>query len=369
MQLSIKELGISKELNELKNLLKNHTTRAYFVGGFVRDCFLNIKTKDIDIEVFDITPLKFDALMREIKADGVGKNYFVYKWQNFDISLPRTESKTGFGHKAFEVKLTNSLKLAAKRRDFTINSIMIDIFSDEVVDNYGGISDIKNKILRVVDEKTFVEDSLRVLRGVQFVARFGLEVEPNTLNLMKSISLNDLSKDRISAELLKLFNAKFKHLGLKLIYELGLDEFLFGAKFKHFNELYELIKNGQNFVKNEMFFLYTLSNFLNLDKAKLLKRLNLSTKFKRILTEPYFKNPTDEDLLSVWAIMPLKEWLGLNSQSLVNRAKKLNIYDRKFFSKITAKSVIDDGFSGKDIGLEIKRRQNLELKEYLKSIK
>lgn len=339
------------------------------MGGFVRDYFLNIQTKDIDIEVFDITPLKFDALMSELGTDGVGKSYFVYKWQNFDISLPRVESKIGTGHKAFDVRLTDCLKTAARRRDFTINSIMINIFNGEIIDSYGGISDIKSRILRVVDEKTFIEDSLRVLRGVGFVARFGLKVCPNTLNLMKSMDLNDLSRDRISSELLKLFNAKFQHLGLKLINELNLDEFLFGAKFKRFDELYELIKNGQNFIKNEMFFLYTLANFLNLDKVKLLKRLNLSTKFKRIITEPYFKNPTDEELLRVSLIMPLNEWLGLNSQNLIDKAKKLGVYDRKFQTRVSSKSVIDDGFCGKDIALEIKRRQNLELKDYLKSIK
>lgn len=367
MQQLIKELKTFPNFKKLQNLLGKYTTRAYFVGGFVRDYFLGIQTTDIDIEVYDIDINKFDLIMQEIGSDGVGKNFFVYKWHNFDISLPRIENKVGVGHKAFEVNLTNDEKIAAKRRDFTVNSIMINIFNGQIIDNYHGLSDIRSKTLRVVDDKTFVEDSLRVLRGVQFVARFGLKIDENSLNLMKKINLDDLSNHRILGELIKLFNAKFQHLGLKMIVDLGIFKFLFLEKIDRFDELYSIIKDGQNFVKNEMFFLYTVSNFLSIDKKALLKRLNLSTKYKRIMHEPYYKDPTDENLLEISLIMPLKEWLGLNSKNLVDRAKNLGIYDEKFKSKVDSKSVIDDGFMAKGIDLEIKRRQNLEISEYLKS--
>ena len=112
MQVSITELKIyqNSDFIAIFELLKKHTKRAYFVGGFVRDHFLGRQTSDIDIEVYDINPQKFDELMSELGAQGVGKSYFVYKYKNFDISRPRTESKVGRGHKAFAVSLTNDEK-------------------------------------------------------------------------------------------------------------------------------------------------------------------------------------------------------------------------------------------------------------------
>ncbi|MBR4141324.1 MAG: CCA tRNA nucleotidyltransferase, partial [Campylobacter sp.] len=200
-------------------LLKKHTKRAYFVGGFVRDFFLKRETSDIDIEVYDINPQKFDEIMSELGAQGVGKSYFVYKFKNFDISLPRTERKVGVGHKAFEVEITNDEKIGARRRDFTINSLMINIFSLEVLDFYGGVADLQNKILRVVDSKTFVEDSLRVSRGVQFAGRFNLKIEQRSFKFMRSIDTSDLSTERICGELMKLFGAKFAGLGLVILHD------------------------------------------------------------------------------------------------------------------------------------------------------
>lgn len=371
MQILKKDLKIyqNDDFLELKNFLSKHTKRAYFVGGFVRDFFMQKSSLDIDIEVFDISPDKFDELMNEFGAKGLGKSFYVYKYKNFDISLPRTEKKVGIGHKAFDVKLCNDEKTASKRRDFTINSIMIDIFNLNVLDFYGGISDIKNKILKVVDEKTFIEDSLRVLRAVQFVARFGLKVDKNSLNLMKSMNLNDLSSNRVQVELKKLFNSNFQALGLDLIKELNLFNYLFLCDIfdDEYLNLRNLIDNGTKFVKNEMYFLYITLNFLNLDKEKVLKRLNLNSEYKKILTEPYFKEITPENLLEISLKMPLCEWLGLDNEDKISLAKKLKIYDSKFDSGVKSKDVIKDGFMGKEIGLEISKRENLAIKRYLKA--
>lgn len=326
---------------------------------------------DIDIEVFDISPAKFDTLMREFGAKGHGKSFYVYNYKNFDISLPRTEKKVGTGHRAFEVKVCDDEKLAAKRRDFTINSIMINIFSSEVLDFYGGIDDIKNKTLKVVDEKTFIEDSLRVLRAIQFASRFNFSVDKDSLNLMKTMDLSDLSRDRVQVELRKLFNAKHQEIGLDLIYELNLFEYLFLYEISHdeYLNLRNLIENGTRFIQNEIYFLYITLNFLNLDKERVLRRLNLSSEFKRVLNEPYFENPSPKNLLEVSLEMPLCEWLGLDSEEKIELAKKLGVYNKKFDSKVKSKDVIKDGFSGKEIGLEIKRRENLAITDYLKKFK
>ncbi|QKF85892.1 multifunctional tRNA nucleotidyl transferase / 2'3'-cyclic phosphodiesterase / 2'nucleotidase / phosphatase [Campylobacter blaseri] len=353
----------------IKDILSKYTNRAYFVGGFVRDIFLGITSKDIDIEVYDINPFEFDEIMKSISAKGVGKKYFVYKYKNYDISLPRTETKTGVGHKAFEVEICNDEELASKRRDFTINSIMINIFSGEILDFYGGLEDLKLKRLKVVNKDSFIEDSLRVLRGVGFASRFDLIIDEESFKIMKNMSLDDLSIDRISGEFKKIFKAKYQDKALKILYELDLIEFLFLTKIekKEVAKISTILKEGLRYIKNEMFFLYIFLNYLNLDKEKVLKRLSLNTVYKRVIDEPYFDNPSDFDLLKVSLATPLKNWLGLYSDELIKRAKSLGVYEYKFKSKVTAKDVIQDGFSGPDISKELNKRRECELKTFLKN--
>ena len=369
MQVSITDLKIyqNSDFIAILSCLKKITTRAYFVGGFVRDLLLNRQSFDIDIEVYDINPQKFDELMSELGAQGVGKSYFVYKYKDFDISLPRTESKNGVGHKAFAVSLTNDEKIGAKRRDFTINSIMINIFSGEVLDFYGGIFDLQNKILRMVDEKSFVEDSLRVYRGVQFAARFDLQIEYKTFLSMQKMDTNDLSKERITGELMKLFNASFQGYGLYLLRELGLFEKIFGVKIseKKCVNLADFIDTAREFVKDEAFFLYAVLNLLNLDKKAVLQNLKLNSHYKRLISEPFFRNISDENLLQIALKMPLKSWLGLYDEKRINRAKELGIYENKFISQVKSEDIINDGFKGKEIAAEIARRQKNEIKKYL----
>ena len=371
MQVSTTELKIyqNSDFKAIFELLKKHTKRAYFVGGFVRDHFLKRETSDIDIEVYDINPQKFDEIMSELGAQGVGKSYFVYKFKNFDISLPRTERKVGVGHKAFEVEITNDEKIGARRRDFTINSLMINIFSLEVLDFYGGICDLQNQILRVVDNKTFVEDSLRVYRGVQFAARFDLQIENKSFEIMRKMDTSDLSIERIRAELMKLFNANYQGYGLFLLRELGLFEKIFGVQIsrERCEKIANFIDKGRKFVKDEAFFLYAVLNLLGLDKKKILESLKLNSHFKRILTEPFYKKIDDEKLMQIALQMPINSWLGAYNQTRINRAKKLGIYEKKFASKVGSEAVINDGFKGKEISLEIARRQKDEIKKYLAS--
>ena len=106
-------MKIEGEFEYLKKFFSPYSKRVYLVGGCVRDEFLGIESKEFDIEVYDIDINKFDELMKKLKAKGVGKSFFVYKWKNFDISLPRIENKIAKGHRGFEVKLTQDEKFAA----------------------------------------------------------------------------------------------------------------------------------------------------------------------------------------------------------------------------------------------------------------
>src|SRR5207244_2013055 len=117
---------------------------------------------------------------------------------------------------------------AARRRDFTINAILLDPLTEETIDPYGGREDLKRRILRAVAADTFVEDSLRVLRAVQLAARFDLTIEEQTVALCHTIDLSDLPRERVWGEMEKLLTlAERPSLGLDAALQLGVIEKLF----------------------------------------------------------------------------------------------------------------------------------------------
>ena len=202
------------------------------VGGCVRDELMRIESKDWDIEVYGIEPQKLREILDGFgKVDAVGEAFTVYKiGQEIDVSLPRREKKVSRGHKGFIVEGDPNMSFAeaSKRRDFTINAILKDPLTGEIIDVYGGRQDVERKILRVVSKETFAEDSLRVLRAAQFAARFEFDIEAETVEICREIDLTDLPKERIRGELEKLLlKAEKPSVGLKWLYKLGVVEQLF----------------------------------------------------------------------------------------------------------------------------------------------
>jgi tRNA nucleotidyltransferase (CCA-adding enzyme) len=199
--------------------------RALIVGGWVRDRILSRDAKDLDIEVFGIEADRLKDLLGTFgSVNTVGESFTVYKVGHLDVSLPRRESKTGRGHKGFTVEGDPALSLedAARRRDFTINSMSFDPLTDELIDPFGGARDLDARILRAVDAATFADDSLRVLRALQFAARFDLTVDDGTRTLCRSLALDDLPAERVWGELEKLLlRAPRPSLGLALANDLG----------------------------------------------------------------------------------------------------------------------------------------------------
>ncbi|RYG65017.1 CCA tRNA nucleotidyltransferase [bacterium] len=190
--------------------------RALLVGGYVRDQLLGMAPKDADIEVYGLeAPVLREVLEQQGRVDCVGESFRVYKvvWYSkqddgpkvrceLDVSLPRRDKKVGEGHKGFEVEGDPfaSFEDAARRRDFTLNAILQDPLTGEIIDPFGGQTDLKLKLLRAVDADHFGEDSLRVLRAMQFAARFGLAIEPGTVEICRATPLNDLPKERVWGE-------------------------------------------------------------------------------------------------------------------------------------------------------------------------
>ena len=199
---------------ELERILLETDTlqEAYLAGGCVRDSFLGLPQKDFDIEVFGITYERLEkALKRWGRVDLVGRSFGVAKLttasgEQYDFSLARRDSKVAAGHKGFSITFDPDItpKEAAARRDYTINALMYSPRKGALLDYYGGIADLKQRILRHTST-AFSEDPLRVLRGMQFAARFDLTTATETLKLCRQIKDNfyELAVERVREEWLK----------------------------------------------------------------------------------------------------------------------------------------------------------------------
>lgn len=195
-------------VGEIARMVARKGGRALLVGGCVRDSLCGAVPKDLDIEVFGMdAPTLERTLGEKFALDTVGKSFGVFKLHHYDIdvALPRRETKLGLGHKAFEIESAPDLTLreAAARRDFTINAIYLDPLSDEILDPWEGRKDLERGILRHVSEH-FCEDPLRVLRGMQFVARFDLWAADETVEVCRRMTPEGLPPERQFEEWKKL---------------------------------------------------------------------------------------------------------------------------------------------------------------------
>jgi tRNA nucleotidyltransferase (CCA-adding enzyme) len=200
---------------ELERILRQtpELRRSYLVGGCVRDVLLGRALgRDFDIEVFglDYEPLR-RALERWGKTDLVGRSFGVVKLTTgsglqFDFTVPRKDSKVAPGHKGFDVEFDPAIspREAAARRDFTINALMFDPRDGQVLDFFGGREDLRQGLLRHIGP-AFVEDPLRVWRGLQFAGRFNLRAAPETVALARQIKQThrELAVERVREEWFK----------------------------------------------------------------------------------------------------------------------------------------------------------------------
>src|SRR5689334_5823207 len=206
--------------------------RALLVGGCVRDALMGAQPKDWDLEVYNLDPARLREILDQFgPVNVVGEAFTVYKLgKHLDVSIPRRERKAGRGHRGFVIEGDPSMSVteATRRRDFTINAILQDPLSGEIIDPFNGRGDIEQRLLRAVSSETFVEDSLRVLRAAQFAARFEFEIDPDTVELCRTIDLSDLPAERIWGELEKLLlQASRPSIGMEWLRRLGAIEKLF----------------------------------------------------------------------------------------------------------------------------------------------
>ena len=182
--------------------------KCYFVGGCVRDGIMGKSIKDIDIEVHGVEPNTVREVLSSlgvVNEFGVSFGIFNLKGYDIDIAMPRCETCTGRGHRDFDVYIDPHLgeEKAARRRDFTVNALMKNVVSGEILDFFGGLEDIGRGVIRHVNDESFAEDPLRVLRACQFAARFEFSIDPVTRELCRSIDISTLAGERVYGELVK----------------------------------------------------------------------------------------------------------------------------------------------------------------------
>lgn len=203
---------------------------ALAIGGYARDEALrrlghDIHSKDIDLEVYG---LEYERLLEVLDNLGevnvVGASFGVIKLGNLDISIPRRDSKVDRGHKGFVVTGDPgmSVKEAARRRDFTMNALALNPLTGELIDEYGGLEDLRRGVIRATDPELFGDDPLRVLRAMQFAGRFGMEIDPETVELCRGLDLSELSSERVGEEWAKLLlKSPQPSVGLEAARQLG----------------------------------------------------------------------------------------------------------------------------------------------------
>lgn len=182
--------------------------RTFYVGGYVRDRLLGRDNKDIDIEIHGVPVQTLEAILDSLgERLSMGASFGVMGLSHYelDIAMPRSETATGRGHRDFEVFVDPFLgaEKAARRRDFTMNALMQDVLSGEILDFFGGREDMAQRLIRHVDDRSFAEDPLRVFRAAQFAARFGFSVAEETSALSAAMDVAALPGERVMGELEK----------------------------------------------------------------------------------------------------------------------------------------------------------------------
>lgn len=234
-------LRTEKFVKEIENI---YGAKIYVVGGAVRDYILRKEIKDIDLIVTGV-PLDtlHNILSKYGKINLVGESFAITKlklsnWdEDFDISIPRTERKIKEGHTGFEIEFSHELPLKEDlvRRDFTCNALAMEVSSGVIIDYFSGLKHIQDNVLEMVSPSAFKDDALRMLRAIQFAARFNFTLSDN---LFKSIftsrkTIKEITGERILEEFEKIINKNGNMpLAFKLLESTGLMKEITGNYFR-----------------------------------------------------------------------------------------------------------------------------------------
>ena len=229
-----------KIIKEVLEVLNKHGYQAYLVGGFVRDTLLGIKSYDVDI-CTSALPKEVHAIFNMHSNNYGGANMTIGNY-NFDITTFRKESNYK-NRKPEKIEYIDDLKTDLLRRDFTINTIVMDKYG-KVIDLLNGIEDLNNRLIKMVGNpsKRIEDDPLRILRAIRFATILDFQIDGKLVEVIKEKKnlINNLSKTRVREELDKMLcNENFKK-GLNLLKDLGIAEVI-GISWDEINYIDDLM--------------------------------------------------------------------------------------------------------------------------------
>ncbi len=227
------------DIEEIAKKLKENGANIYLVGGAVRDEIMGLTPHDKDYCVTGIEINKFHELFPMAKIDG--KDFPVFRIENMEIALARSEEKISAGYKGFKVHTSADVTIEQdlKRRDLTINAIAKEVLTGKIIDPFNGIGDIQNKVIRHVSN-AFSEDPLRVYRAARFATKFEFEVNNSTITLMNKLKdeLDTISVERVFVELRNALETAKPSIFFKTLKRAGVLDV-------HFKEINNLVGKTQ----------------------------------------------------------------------------------------------------------------------------
>ncbi len=297
-------ISLEKEFNELLSenqktainaavsVAEKYNIKIYLIGGIVRDLIMQNPIKDIDITVEENAVNFSEILENESKFEviAIQENLKTAKvrFENgteIDFASTREERYEKAGNLPVAYNFGCELERDVKRRDFTVNTLAIDLTGDtkySLIDYYDGITDIKNKKIKILHDKSFIDDPSRIIRALKFAARFDFEPEENTYKLMREYLLNvdkTIPLERIKNELKEYFSINKNDLYEKII-ETNAYKLLTDNPVKEISQQNtEIIKPYKLFEGNWQIYWFLL--ILNSDSD----RLNLTAEEKKVITE------------------------------------------------------------------------------------
>ena len=237
--------------------------KAFFVGGSVRDLILKRELDNVDIAT-EAKPSEVEAVLNKegLRTKGVGKKFgtilTISENQPIEITTFRSEGRYSDKRHPDEVTFVKDYQIDAKRRDFTINAMYLNVDSEEVLDIVNGLKDLDQQLIRFVGKATdrIDEDPLRMLRAVRFSTQLNFKLEKNTFAAIKTRAklIQGISGERIKNELDKILLSKNKLEGIRLLDSIGLLQFLIPA----FPKLKTLDHNSKTYHLEGNIFEHTL---------------------------------------------------------------------------------------------------------------
>ena len=372
-------------INQMAKKINDAGGRLYLVGGAIRDEIMNIKSEDLDFCITGLDENDLYNLFKDVKK--VGSSFPVYIINSYECALARKETKIKTGHKGFNFDTSKEITIYddLKRRDITINAIAKDVITNEIIDPFNGIEDIKNHIIKHISN-SFCEDGLRVYRVARFSAKYNFKVDVETIKLMSKLKdeIKYLKNERIFEELKKALKtdhpSNFFHCLINSdildihFFELN---FLFKQNKTLFNNLMKSLDEIVKYTKDDsvIFSILSLGTYLlninDISIINLCKRLNLPKKY--ILYSQDISNYLDKAInfnnLSNYEKIILLNKLKKSHIGIQNFEIILNIYFKFFeipkslkknfellnlsisiFTKINGKTLNDNGIYSNKIG-------------------